>query len=105
MDPALFVLDRGQDPEDFARARHICADCPVAVECLVSALLSPPVSFEHPPTVVLGLWGGYSQGERKRLRALLAEDSRYAYLRDQLGGGTTEHPSVVVDNGEGALSA
>lgn len=42
------------------KARMICAQCPVRMECLEWALSQP----DHMP----GVWGGLSERERKRIR-------------------------------------
>jgi WhiB family redox-sensing transcriptional regulator len=56
----------GADPERFFPtestgvddARRVCAECPVQVECLEYALDN---------RIDLGIWGGVSQRERKRI--------------------------------------
>jgi WhiB family redox-sensing transcriptional regulator len=66
---------RGEDPEVFfpvrrtvtmfvmlARAKAVCARCPVAGECLRYALAT---GQDH------GVWGGTSEDERKAIRRLL----------------------------------
>ncbi|MDQ5816234.1 MAG: WhiB family transcriptional regulator [Actinomycetota bacterium] len=54
-DPDLWFPERGQSAEP---ARRICARCPVRPECLHWALEKDE----------LGVWGGLSPRERKRLR-------------------------------------
>jgi WhiB family redox-sensing transcriptional regulator len=44
------------------RAMVICVGCPVRVECLTYAL-----THGHGPEAVIGVWGGTSQGERRRI--------------------------------------
>jgi WhiB family transcriptional regulator, redox-sensing transcriptional regulator len=57
----------GEDPEIFfdtdalvmAQARSMCSGCPVAVDCLTTALQNSSVD---------GIWGGYTEGQRRRIR-------------------------------------
>jgi WhiB family transcriptional regulator, redox-sensing transcriptional regulator len=57
----------GEDPEMFfetdavmmARARAMCSGCPVAVDCLTTALENSSVD---------GIWGGFTEGQRRRIR-------------------------------------
>lgn len=58
----------GMDTEIFylrdtysGRARLICADCPVKMECLNDALRLEPEDHRH------GIWGGTSADERRKL--------------------------------------
>lgn len=62
-----------------ARAKRVCADCPVATDCLAAAL-QVPFDDDH------GVWGGMSRRGRDRLRKRLvakgmlekpARDPRY----------------------------
>lgn len=70
-----YALCRGMDPElwfpigtegpallQIARARAVCADCPVASSCLAWAL-------EHS---VEGIWAGTTEDERRLTRQLVA---------------------------------
>ena len=56
LDPGIFLPERG---ESTARAKAICAGCPIQAECLDFAL-------EHDQRV--GVWGGLAAKERRRLR-------------------------------------
>jgi WhiB family redox-sensing transcriptional regulator len=56
-DPELFYPGRG---ESCREAKAVCAGCPVRVECLEYALETGEK---------LGIWGGASERERRRLRA------------------------------------
>lgn len=56
MDPALFHPGRG---EDTTEPKRVCAGCPVRDECLAYALANGEK---------LGVWGGTSERERRRLR-------------------------------------
>ncbi len=49
----------GEDLEGMRRAQKICATCPVKVECLEFALGT---------NQTLGIWGGTTPNERRRLR-------------------------------------
>lgn len=53
LDPILFF----EGP--FAEARAVCGMCPVKADCLAFALPDPSI---------LGLWGGTTERQRKRLR-------------------------------------
>jgi WhiB family transcriptional regulator, redox-sensing transcriptional regulator len=53
--PAVFFPSDGVGVD---RARKICADCPVAAQCLEYALEE---RIEH------GVWGGCSERERRRI--------------------------------------
>lgn len=56
-DPDLFFVERGASTR---RAKAICAECPVAEECLDFALTVPGISY--------GIWGGLAERERRRVR-------------------------------------
>lgn len=56
-DPELFFPDKGSPAEP---ARRVCAQCPVATECLQAALTDPSLT---------GVWGGTTYMERRDLRA------------------------------------
>ena len=56
-EPELFFPEKGGTVRP---AKAICADCPVAVECLDYALAND---------LRIGVWGGLSEQERRRLRA------------------------------------
>ena len=55
VDPDLFFPERGGAT---AEAKAVCADCPVAVECLAYAM----------ETYQVGIWGGKSGRERNQIR-------------------------------------
>ncbi len=55
-DTAIFFPTRG---EDAARAKAICAECPVQRECLAHAVDTPDLQ---------GVWGGTGERARRRLR-------------------------------------
>jgi WhiB family redox-sensing transcriptional regulator len=59
-DPELFfpISSRGASAPQIARARSVCASCPVRAQCLSFALST----HQH------GIWGGTTEDERKRLR-------------------------------------
>ncbi len=56
LDPNLFFPDRG---ENIATAKAVCMSCQVRAECLEFALVE---------CIKVGLWGGASERERRRLR-------------------------------------
>lgn len=53
-DPDLFFPERG---ESVREAKAICRGCPVRAECL-----------EHGMGEKFGIWGGYSERERRAMR-------------------------------------
>ena len=57
-DPDLFFPDR-EAVEAIARAKEVCASCPVREECLAYA-----VELNQSE----GIWGGHTPAERRRLR-------------------------------------
>lgn len=56
LDPELFFPERG---ESTAKAKAVCAACPVREQCLEYALTNGEK---------FGIWGGLSERERRRLR-------------------------------------
>ena len=54
----MFIPDRGGPS---ARAKQLCARCPVKAECLRFALAIPDL---------VGYWAGTNERERRRLRAM-----------------------------------
>lgn len=58
VDPGVFFVDEGWNG-GAARARAICAECPIRVECLEYALAVPER---------WGIWGGLSEPERREYR-------------------------------------
>jgi WhiB family redox-sensing transcriptional regulator len=60
-DPDLFfpISTTGQSAPQIARAKAVCADCPVRPDCLAFAL-------SHREMV--GIWGGTTDEERRRSR-------------------------------------
>jgi WhiB family redox-sensing transcriptional regulator len=71
-EPSLFfpVGTTGPALDDIAAAKAICAQCSVQEECLQYALESNQEA---------GVWGGYAEDERRRLRKRwLAERRRRA---------------------------
>ena len=65
----LFIPDRGGPS---ARAKQMCARCPVKAECLRFALAIPDL---------VGYWAGTNERERRRLRA-----TRRRALREREAG-------------------
>jgi WhiB family transcriptional regulator, redox-sensing transcriptional regulator len=62
-DPDLFfpISAVGRAVDQIARAKAICAGCPVRRECLEFAYINAPVQ---------GVWGGTTLDERQRTRRL-----------------------------------
>lgn len=58
VDPELFYPGK-EDPADLAAARAVCAECPVAADCLEYAILNGEK---------YGIWGGKSEKERRAIR-------------------------------------
>jgi WhiB family redox-sensing transcriptional regulator len=56
-----------------AKAKAICESCSVKTECLAYALENEP----------LGLWGGMTANERRRLRRRTRRQQKLAQLRQQ----------------------
>lgn len=52
-------------PHDAGPAKAVCATCPVRLSCLAEALNTNPRG-DH------GVWGGLTEGDRRRLRRVLA---------------------------------
>ena len=57
-DPLVFFPVRGGTS---TKARAICSVCPTRQACLEYALADPEIS---------GVWGGTSEGERRKLRSV-----------------------------------
>ena len=66
MDPDLFFPERG-DVIGVARAKAVCASCPVTAECLQYALEAKEKQ---------GVWGGLSGQERRAIRSEQRRDTR-----------------------------
>ena len=64
LDIAAFFPVEG-DAAAIARAKDVCADCPVRADCLSYAV-------EHNQTE--GIWGGTTRQERRKLRRLWLKD-------------------------------
>lgn len=62
VDPDWFFGDRN-DHASRARAKAVCATCPVKAECLQFALSAPSSSFYD-----FGIWAGTTAGERELIR-------------------------------------
>jgi len=68
-DPELFfpLSDSGKSAEQAARAKAICAGCPVRADCLAFAVRTAQAD---------GIWGGMTAGERTvTRRGLLSGES------------------------------
>ncbi|HEY2579006.1 MAG TPA: WhiB family transcriptional regulator [Streptosporangiaceae bacterium] len=73
-DPELFfpIAHAGPAASQLAKARAICAQCPVQRECLEFAVESGQD---------FGVWGGMSEGERRVLRRKQSRHRRYVATR------------------------
>ena len=72
----LWFPERG---EPTARAKRICATCPVQQECLEYSLNIPNL---------VGIWGGKSGSERRELRAIKAFNKP---IKHGTAGGYAQH--------------
>ena len=68
VDPDLFFPDR-EDVQGVARAKAVCATCPVREDCLAFA-----VELNQSE----GVWGGHTPAERRRLRRSWLQRPRQA---------------------------
>jgi WhiB family redox-sensing transcriptional regulator len=84
MDPDLFFPERG-DVLGVARAKAICAACPVTAECLQFALETKEKR---------GIWGGLSGRERRAIRSVRRKDCDAARSRQM---------SLTIDSSEQAM--
>ena len=57
-DPIFFPRKRKGVKTDYSAAKRICADCPVRMSCLAFAIAHK---------IADGVWGGYSDSERKAI--------------------------------------
>ena len=68
-DPELFfpIGTTGQALLQIAKAKSVCCQCPVTVECLEFALETNQDT---------GIWGGNSEDERRQMRRTAAQQAR-----------------------------
>ena len=68
-DPELFfpIGTTGQALLQIAKAKSVCCQCPVTVECLEFALETNQDT---------GIWGGNSEDERRQIRRTAAQQAR-----------------------------
>jgi WhiB family transcriptional regulator, redox-sensing transcriptional regulator len=66
VDSDVFFPD-SEDPADSVAAKAVCAECPVAAECLQYALATNQGA---------GVWGGLDEGERRRMRRRIRDRER-----------------------------
>ena len=68
-DPELFfpIGTTGQALLQIAKAKSVCCQCPVTVECLEFALETNRDT---------GIWGGNSEDERRHMRRTAAQEAR-----------------------------
>lgn len=64
-DPELFFPDDAQASESTARAKAVCARCPVRAECLKWAIDNRQTH---------GIWGGLDESERAAVPCTLGEE-------------------------------
>jgi WhiB family redox-sensing transcriptional regulator len=64
--PAEVRDDSRPERERMARAKQVCAACPVVIQCATHALREPEL---------YGVWGGLTPKERERLRRRPASDT------------------------------
>jgi WhiB family transcriptional regulator, redox-sensing transcriptional regulator len=83
-DPDLFFPISGSGPAlgQVARAKAVCASCPVRTDCLSYALAADPMQ---------GVWGGMSEDERRLLRQREAK-ARLRAERRPGRAGRSERP-------------
>ena len=82
-DPDLFFPSRGEDLKR-AKAKTVCATCPVRLPCLEYALTVP---VTNTGTYVIGVWGGTSEKERRNIRSRReAVARRYPHMHGTLRG-------------------
>ena len=68
MDPGLFIPAKdGHAAGAEARAKAVCATCPVIDDCLEYALYSRP-SIDGQPIYEIGIWAGTNNVDRRRIR-------------------------------------
>ncbi len=67
MDPDLFLLDKSESG-DVPKAKAVCRSCPVREECLEEALA--PVYVGGNVVKTVGVWGGFSEKQRRELNKI-----------------------------------
>ena len=75
-DPELFfpVGTTGQALQQIAKAKSVCCECPVKIECL---------QFAMETNQDTGIWGGLSEEERRQIRREAAAMHRAQRLAQQ----------------------
>ena len=75
-DPELFfpVGTTGQALLQIAKAKGVCCECPVKVECL---------DFAMDTNQDTGIWGGLSEEERRQMRRTATAQARAAKIASQ----------------------
>lgn len=67
----LFFPEQGKAAGQKARAKRVCAACPVKEECLTYALTVPTLDVHNGDAHwVQGIWGATTKLERKQIRAV-----------------------------------
>jgi WhiB family redox-sensing transcriptional regulator len=90
-DPAVFFYldnERGEPRTDRVRAaKKVCRRCPVRARCLNYALEARETH---------GIWGGYTEDERRRLRRLREAETSSAFTpQGEDAGSRTSWDSVI----------
>jgi len=78
MDANLWHPERGQTGDLGYKAKQVCAGCEVAEKCLAYAMTT---------NQDIGIWGGLTPIERKRLRRRLGTVTKRHYVRSCPGCG------------------
>ena len=75
-DPELFfpLGTTGQALLQIAKAKGVCCECPVKIECL---------DFAMETNQDTGIWGGFSEDERRQMRRTAAAQARAAKIAAQ----------------------
>lgn len=68
----LWFAERGDNERETKAAKAICAGCPVKDQCLEAALTD---------NERFGIWGGYTERERRRIKRKRRTDARAAEAR------------------------
>jgi WhiB family redox-sensing transcriptional regulator len=89
-DPELFfpVGTTGQALLQISRAKEVCCECPVKIDCL---------DFAMETNQDTGIWGGTSEEERRQIRREAAARARAARLAANNGAIQNSHVADTAD--------